>query len=602
MPRARSGFGADGARGEPKGTSLHGNRFPLAGFTRREVPVGAPREGRDERAKRREARLLQSEPATAMHTISRMLLGSLVLSLAVTACAVEEGDDDGAVAGESGLTSAVTPFYKDLTAAEMAGAKPLDAQTLTSATLFKHTASTSYELQILAAAARASGSVLAILYDADGHRLDVKPTALMSNNRHFTLQPYIAHAGTYFVRIAAVQASSYPLELAHVTRLRLSMTPIDVPVPSCEVVPTQRELDKLLSTNPVALPDGSSAAAASPKIKTVRLGTYGLSRFERDEAPSCLLWGEGCGAWAETKIAELDAGLLAGDVFLRRDTTYNMPEYALVASGVRKAPHVEYRLRGGVGFRSADSSLPALTSQIGTDGFLVPSDAFVREGSFERSQNLITNDTYMPFATMKGVVGKNCARLFERTTKQNTDGSLHVVVTTLGAVFGEQPPPPAPKVVINEVMAQGTAAKDEFVELYNPNDAPVSLAGYSLVSVSSSGAVSSCYVGKSADTIPAKGYFVVGGQAFAGPRDAALTCAGFAPLEGRIAIRDSSGRTLDGLGYGETETSAPTEGYYRAVPPANGRSMSRRTDGLDTNVNASDFGVAKPTPGAKNAL
>jgi hypothetical protein len=535
-----------------------------------------------------------------MRTTSWMGKASLLLALCPAACAVE-ADDDGAVSGESGLTTAVTPFYEDLTASEMASAKPLDVGVLSGATLFKHTASTSYELQILAAAARSSGSVLTFLYDADGHRLDVDATTLMSNNRHLTLQPYIAHAGTYFVRIAAQQASSYPLELAHVTRLRLAMTPIEVPVPACEAVPTQRELDKLLSTNPVARLDGEPAPA-SPSVKTVRLGTYALRRFERDEAQSCLLWGESCGTWAETSIGDLDPGLLAGEVFLRRDKTYNNPQYALVAAGVRKGPHEEYRLSGALGFRNADASLPLVSARIGSEGFLVPNDGFPHEGTFSRSKNLFSSSDYVPFATMKGIVGKSCARLFERTTRPNADGTLHVVVTTLGALFGEQPPPPSPKVVVNEVMPQGTSAKDEFVELYNPNDTAVSLEGYSLVSVSSAGAVSSCFAGKSTDSIPAKGYFVIAGSAFTGPKNGSLACAGFAPLEGRLAVRDSFGRTLDGLGYGETETTAPTEGYYRAVPAAKGRSMSRRTDGLDTGVNASDFGVAKPTPGAKNVL
>jgi len=531
-----------------------------------------------------------------------MSRASLLLALGSAACAVE-ADDDGAVSGESesGLTTAVTPFYKDLTPAEMASAKPLDVGSLSSATLFKHTASTSYELQLLAAAARSSGSVLTFLYDADGHRLDVNATTLMSNDRHLTLHPYIAHAGTYFVRVAAMKASSYPLELAHVTRLRSAMTPTDVPVPACEAVPMQKELDKLLSANPIAHLDGDPAVA-SPKVKTVRLGTYALRRFERDEAPSCLVWGEACGTWAETAIGDLDAGLLTGEVFLRRDTSYNNLQYALAASGVRKGPHEEYRLSGSLGFRNAEVSLPRLTATIGDEGFLVPSEAFGYEGTFSRSKNLYSSDDYVPFATMKGIVGKNCARLFSRTTRPNADGTLHIVVTTLGALFGEQPPAPSPKVLVNEVMPQGASAKDEFVELYNPNDTAVSLEGYSLVSVADEGAVSSCFAGKSTDSIPAKGYFVLGGSAFTGATNGSLTCAGFAPLEGRLAVRDPFGRTLDGLGYGETQTAAPTEGYYRAVPAGNGRSMSRRTDGLDTGVNASDFGVGKPTPGAKNAL
>ena len=70
-------------------------------------------------------------------------------------------------------------------------------------------------------------------------------------------------------------------------------------------------------------------------------------------------------------------------------------------------------------------------------------------------------------------------------------------------------PPTADHVVISEVQIAGSNADDDFIELYNPTNSAINLAGSRLVKRTSSGATDTdIKVFGSSDSIPAHGYYL----------------------------------------------------------------------------------------------
>jgi hypothetical protein len=156
-------------------------------------------------------------------------------------------------------------------------------------------------------------------------------------------------------------------------------------------------------------------------------------------------------------------------------------------------------------------------------------------------------------------------------------------------------------VKINEVQTGGTTALDEFVELYNTcPDKAVDLSGYSLVYRSAAGTSDVPRVAFTTSQIAAgKPYFVCANTSFAGTADVRYT-DGLAADGGGLALRAPDGRVVDAVGWG-TATNAFVEGGAAAPAPQPSQSIARVPDGLDTDVNGSDFAVAAaPTPGAPN--
>lgn len=174
-------------------------------------------------------------------------------------------------------------------------------------------------------------------------------------------------------------------------------------------------------------------------------------------------------------------------------------------------------------------------------------------------------------------------------------------------------------VVINEAYLSGGSAnavyQDKFIELYNATDAPVSLAGWSLQYRSSTGTgATNTSVGLSG-TVPAHGYFLVGGSSngTAGadlPTPDLSTSFNPSGTKGTIVLStQDSGLDLptgsvtgnpqiaDLLGYGSSntfETAAAT------APSSNSDPKSlERTDHADTDNNAADFHLNEaPSPTA----
>lgn len=162
------------------------------------------------------------------------------------------------------------------------------------------------------------------------------------------------------------------------------------------------------------------------------------------------------------------------------------------------------------------------------------------------------------------------------------------------------------KVVVNELMSAGASAADEFVELYNTATCAISMGGWKLSYRAASGnlSVGGLHTFVAGTQIPANGFFVIGGAAFTGKKDATLTGA-MAADRGQVALLDDTGKVIDGVAYGTMIMTDAGAGTYAEKTPAQAplanASIARKSDGLDTDDNSSDFARASPhTAGASN--
>ena len=173
-------------------------------------------------------------------------------------------------------------------------------------------------------------------------------------------------------------------------------------------------------------------------------------------------------------------------------------------------------------------------------------------------------------------------------------GTVSVVAPTASAATDGS------NVVINEVYGgggnSGATYTHDFVELYNPTDAPIDLTGWTVTqrSTSDAGNGSAALSG----SIPAKGYFLIQGAKGNGgteplPTPDAIGNGLAFGKDGAIArLIDSNHNVVDLVGWGG---ATPSEGSP-AGKTKNSESVQRREVGVDSDNNASDFIVAEPTP------
>jgi hypothetical protein len=159
------------------------------------------------------------------------------------------------------------------------------------------------------------------------------------------------------------------------------------------------------------------------------------------------------------------------------------------------------------------------------------------------------------------------------------------------------------QVVISEVMTAGTdSAGNEFIELYNPTDQSVEVAGWQVQYKSATSTdTSSSWSKKStlSGVIAAYGFYLVAPKALYPDADSDWT-ATLASGGGNVRLINAAGTVIDQLGYGETANAA--EDTPAAAPPA-GQSLERLPgklsliggNGSDTNNNSQDF-LVSPAP------
>jgi hypothetical protein len=153
--------------------------------------------------------------------------------------------------------------------------------------------------------------------------------------------------------------------------------------------------------------------------------------------------------------------------------------------------------------------------------------------------------------------------------------------------------------VLNEILydPEGSDAGAEFVELFNPGTAGVSLEGVELAFVNGAdpSAPRSVWIAAATDVVGPRSFFVVGEDQVL-PRDVTTTLGLQNGPDGLRLLRD--GTVLDAVAWGDL--SGVGEGS--PAPDVSGTSLGRVPDGRDTGDNATDFErLPAPTPGQPNA-
>ncbi len=208
-------------------------------------------------------------------------------------------------------------------------------------------------------------------------------------------------------------------------------------------------------------------------------------------------------------------------------------------------------------------------------------------------------------------------------------------------------------VEINEVQTgTSTTPNQQFVELYNPAEAPANVSGWQLEYTNASAGrrgttITTLATLPAGTSIPAGGYYLIGGAGYVSagtqpPDNQSFTQTSttqLSPTGGGIAIADSTGFVVDSLGYGvSTNSGYALSAYQRAsniftescpaqsygvVPTVtdttltalfptsdtnlpsipDGDSLIRLPDGSSTGSNCNDFTVTStPSPGATNVV
>lgn len=177
----------------------------------------------------------------------------------------------------------------------------------------------------------------------------------------------------------------------------------------------------------------------------------------------------------------------------------------------------------------------------------------------------------------------------------------------------------ATHIVISEVQVEGANPALDFIEIYNPTDSPVSLAGHRLIKVASTGTESDIEVFTAEDIIPAHGYRLWCNNGL----NALLGCdessADSISDNNSIAIRNGdliTGTLIDAVTFGSpigalgegtslTAPSALTSVERKANSLSTSETMASTGidelmgNGEDSNDNATDF-VARSNPQAQS--
>jgi hypothetical protein len=144
-------------------------------------------------------------------------------------------------------------------------------------------------------------------------------------------------------------------------------------------------------------------------------------------------------------------------------------------------------------------------------------------------------------------------------------------------------------ILINQIMlGQNEGAKNEFIELYNPNDTPINLGNYALKKKSSSGNEVSLITNKFfTGIISAKSYFLISSPEF-GPQikaDLYYSNSNSLSKNNTIILYNNDNKISDKLGYGQV-----LDFYTQpAVLPENNQILKRVKTNLTSPNNLADF-------------
>ena len=172
--------------------------------------------------------------------------------------------------------------------------------------------------------------------------------------------------------------------------------------------------------------------------------------------------------------------------------------------------------------------------------------------------------------------------------------------------------------VISEILVYGDMANDEFVEIYNPTDTDIDLAGWKLRKINSSGNESPLVASLSGIIKSNSFFLIVHPDTSANYQyDNLYSSASYTlGANNGVILKDNNSAEIDRVGYG----TVPAQGYETegATSPENGQSIERKAgssstsdsmttgsdvlegNGYDTGNNFNDF-VVRSTPEAQNS-
>lgn len=143
-------------------------------------------------------------------------------------------------------------------------------------------------------------------------------------------------------------------------------------------------------------------------------------------------------------------------------------------------------------------------------------------------------------------------------------------------------------IIINQVLVgQNEGAKNEFVELYNPNDQVVNLEGYSLKKKTASGSESNLVSSKKfLGTIPAKGFFLISSPEFQEIKaDLIYSSTASLSANNSLLLYNQNKEVIDKIGWGNA-----SDFYQKALEnPNNNEVIKRIKFNYSQPNNANDF-------------
>jgi predicted extracellular nuclease len=199
--------------------------------------------------------------------------------------------------------------------------------------------------------------------------------------------------------------------------------------------------------------------------------------------------------------------------------------------------------------------------------------------------------------------------MFRIRTHATRTAAFCLAASALALLSPATPAGVSPNIVISQVYGgggnSGATLTNDFIELFNRGDAPVSVAGWSVQYASAAG--TSWQVTPLSGTIPAGGYYLVqqaqgaGGTVSLPTPDAAGTIT-MAATNGKVALVSTTttlsgtcpAGVIDFVGFGSTANCSET-----APTPtlSNTTAALRAGDGCtDTDDNSADFSTAAPAP------
>jgi predicted extracellular nuclease len=167
---------------------------------------------------------------------------------------------------------------------------------------------------------------------------------------------------------------------------------------------------------------------------------------------------------------------------------------------------------------------------------------------------------------------------------------VFILILMLTPVFAFSKTEPYP-IIINQIMiGQENGAKNEFVELYNPNDYPISLDGFSLKKKTASGNESNLISSNNfSGKINPRSYFLISSREFGDQisSDLQYSTSNSLAKNNTVLLYGKSGDLHDKLGYGEV-----LDFYGEPAPnPLNNQALKRFNISTGNDNNKNDFKI-----------